>query len=162
MVATDSNLQKLKVYATLTNSLDKYVYLREDEKGRYIEYAFIEGAPHDNRCLSWYVKPHPLYDKNHNGTPIVWANVGEIYELWEFACGRQNKEGTERCCAGHPMEKCSFITAGARAGEKWRDWSYEEPVKCACWDLDEIHNIDNVSIPIDVAVKLFDEILKIK
>ena len=34
--------------------LDKYVILKQDEKGRYIEYAFKEGAPKDNRCLSWY------------------------------------------------------------------------------------------------------------
>lgn len=156
MVATDSNLQKLKVYATLTNSLDKYVYLREDEKGRYIEYAFIEGAPHDNRCLSWYVKPHP-----NKGTPMIWVNINEIYELEEFACGRQNKEGAERCCAGHPKENCFYITTGKREGEKWGDWSYEEPVKCACWNLVEIRNIDNVPIPIDVAVRLFDGIVKL-
>ena len=103
----------------------------------------------------------PKIDKKYNGTPKVWANINEIYELNEFACGRQNKEGAERCCAGHPMETCSYITAGARKGEKWRDWSYEEPVKCACWDLDEIRDIDNVSIPIDVAVRLFDGIVKL-
>lgn len=162
MKASEENLEKLKVYATLTNTLDEYVYLREDEKGRYIEYSFIEGSPHDSRCLSWYVKPHPKYDKKHNGTPKVWANVGEIYRLQEFACGNQNKEGAERCCAGHPKESCDYITAGRKAGEKWRDWSYEEPIKCACWDLDEINDIDYIPIPIDVAVKLFDKILELK
>jgi len=46
------NITLLKAWATATDNLDRFVYLREDENGRYIEYAFIEGAPHDNRCLS--------------------------------------------------------------------------------------------------------------
>lgn len=160
MEASKKNLEKLKVYATLTNTLDKYVYLREDENGRYIEYAFIEGAPHDNRCLSWYDKPHPKYKEKYGSAPKIWKKVGEIYELFEFACGLQNKEGKERCCAGHPKEDCDYITAGAKEGEKWRDWSYDEPVKCACWTLGkiDIDEIKQVPIPIDIAIKLFDKI----
>ena len=34
--------------------IDAIVVLKKDDKGYYIEYAFKEGAPHDNRCLSWY------------------------------------------------------------------------------------------------------------
>ena len=53
------NITLLKAWATATDNLEIFVYLREDENGRYIEYAFIEGAPHDNRCLSWYDKLQP-------------------------------------------------------------------------------------------------------
>ena len=49
MEANKENIEKLRVYATLTDTLDKYVYLKEDKDGTYIEYAFLEGAPHDNR-----------------------------------------------------------------------------------------------------------------
>ena len=51
---TQEELEKIRFAAELNGELDEYVYLREDAEGKYIEYAFIEGAPHDNRCLSWY------------------------------------------------------------------------------------------------------------
>lgn len=59
------------------------------------------------------------------------------------------------CC----VNKERWIAWLEKQGEKWRDWSYEEPIKCACWDLDEINDINYILIPIDVAVKLFDKIL---
>ena len=35
----------LKKLLILDGTIHKYVYLRKDEKGFYIEYAFCEGAP---------------------------------------------------------------------------------------------------------------------
>ena len=54
MKPTKEELNILRLYARLSHQEDKYVWLRQDEKGTYIEYAFKEGVPHDNRCLSWY------------------------------------------------------------------------------------------------------------
>ena len=44
----------IKIDLSKKELLEKYVILKKDKKGYYIEYAFTEGAPHDNRCLSWY------------------------------------------------------------------------------------------------------------
>lgn len=109
--------------------LDQYVILKEDEKGRYIEYAFKEGAPKDNRCLSWYDKPHPKA-RVRNGYKADYPihEVGKIYQLGLFSCGHQNLKGDEHCSAGHPKLKC--VVEGCA-----HDWTYEEPVKCACWYL---------------------------
>ena len=46
---TQDEYMKLRAYAIATGKLDRFVVLKEDENGRYIEYAFQEGAPHDNR-----------------------------------------------------------------------------------------------------------------
>ena len=136
MIPTKEDLEKLELSATLYRELDKYVYLREDENGRYIEYAFIDGAPHDNRCLSWYDKPHPktLMGKPYNYTKEMvekhtarLSKVGELYELNEFSCGNENNEGDEKCCAGCPKKDCSYVG----------HWNYDEPIKCACWCLVE-------------------------
>ena len=109
------DLEKIKVYATLTNTLDEYVYLREDEEGTYIEYAFMDGAPHDNRCLSWYysVQPEAIkrnclafghtekyaqeeieYTKNK-----IKDKIDKLYELSSFTCGHEKypKSSIESC-----------------------------------------------------------------
>jgi hypothetical protein len=54
--------------------------------------------------------------------------VGKIYQLGLFSCGFQNKTGEEHCSAGHPKPKC--LSEGYA-----HDWTYDEPVKCACWYL---------------------------
>lgn len=136
MKPTKKELKRLRLEATLYNKLKKYVYLREDEKGRYIEYAFINETPHDNRCLSWYDKPHPrtLGNKPYNYTKENIEKsikhlhkVGELYELGAYTCGNENKEGDEKCCVGCPKKGCLHA----------HDWSYDEPIKCACWVLKE-------------------------
>lgn len=66
LVYEDINLDLLKIVAEVNDLLDKLVYLRKDEKGYYIEYAFQEGVPHDNRCLSWYTKGYTEYKKNNS------------------------------------------------------------------------------------------------
>lgn len=136
--------------------LDEYVVLKEDENGRYIEYAFKEGAIKDNRCLSWYDKPHPNarvrngYKPDH---PIHETN--KIYQLGLFSCGDQDKEGDEHCSAGHPKKRCLFEGCA-------QNWTYDEPVKCACWYLTstDFQSIDDIPLfgkPIRELVKLIEE-----
>jgi len=168
MFPTTKEFEILKLNATLNNDLDKYVYLREDEHGRYIEYAFKEGAPHDNRCLSWYDAPHPkawdrnIKDENSNTynrqdyIDLWYARlhkVGGLYYLTELACDCQKKHGDDHCSAGHPRSKC--------VREGWAmHWTYEEPVKCACWCLEEIHDIpERVSISVEKALELKDYLI---
>lgn len=132
-------IKLVELYARLTNTLDRFVYLREDEKGRYIEYAFIDGAPHDNRCLSWYDKLQPKALKRNNHDIEKWSKrlkkVGELYKLNRFNCGRDNNEGEERCDAGSPLPRCLKFFAS--------NWTYDEPVKCACWFLEYI-GVDDI------------------
>ena len=136
---------KYKAYATVTNRLDKYVFLKEDENGRYIEYAFIDGAPHDNRCLSWYDKlqPKALERNHHKQSEWKLREVGELYELSEFCCGHQDKEGDEHCSAGHPCKKCVEDFA--------KHWTYDETVKCACWYLHKLGPANLIDIPLGLA-----------
>lgn len=117
--------------------LDEYVILKEDEKGRYIEYAFKEGAPKDNRCLSWYDKPHPKA-RVRNGYKADYPihEIDKVYQLGLFSCGHQNLTGDAHCSAGHPKRSC--LLEGCA-----HNWTYDEPVKCACWHLTST-NIEKV------------------
>jgi hypothetical protein len=56
----------LSAIANVKNELDKYVYLREDEQGLFIEYVLIDGVPDNNRQLSEYTRNR---------------KIGEIYKL---------------------------------------------------------------------------------
>lgn len=136
MIPTKEKLRILKLESILSNNLEKYVYLREDEKGRYIEYAFINKTPDHCRCLSWYDKPHPrtLRNKPYNYTKEDIEKsikrlhkVGELYELSAYTCGREDYDEDEKCCVGNPKKNCLHA----------KDWSYDEPIKCACWVLKE-------------------------
>ena len=146
---------KLKAYATAVGRLDNYVLLKEDEHGRYIEYAFQEGAPHDNRCLSWYDKLQPNALERNDHDIEEWSKrlkkVGEVYELHHMCCGNDEVEGDKHCSAGHPCKTC---VEGGMA----RNWTYDEPVKCACWLLSEIHDIDNMAIPMKYIDKYIEVI----
>lgn len=146
MNPTKEELEKIKVDAILNNLLGKYVYLREDDKGRYIEYAFKDGAPHDNRCLSWHDKPHPKYLEKHPDTVIPLHKVNELYWLNASTCNG-------KCSPGHPKD-CGYYKCAER------DWSYEEPIRCACWALSEPSIPCFTPIPIEVAVKYKDLLLK--
>lgn len=123
----------------INGDLDKYVILKEDEKGRYIEYAFKEGAPKDNRCLSWYDKPHPIA-RVRNGYKANYPvhEINKIYTLGLFSCGCENDEGDEHCSAGHPKKSCLKCQC--------LHWTYDEPVKCACWYLtpSEVKSVDDI------------------
>ena len=154
--------------------IDTIVVLKKDDKGYYIEYAFKEGAPHDNRCLSWYDSfQEDAYLRNgwfktQDGTDLPddetkkrlngirqerEAKIGKVFRLSSFTCGYEEdlegslKERKEKwneyhkdengnplpfipedhiCKVGCPAKGCDWC--------KGR-WTYESPVKCACWFL---------------------------
>lgn len=105
---TQEELKKIKFAAELNGELDEYVYLREDAEGKYIEYAFIEGAPHDNRCLSWYdsyqeeayirnkwVEGLSDEDKKKYLDSIKKnrdSRVGQLFRLSSFTCGYEENQ----------------------------------------------------------------------
>lgn len=123
----------IKKILEIQGNLDKYVILCEDNNGRYIKYAFQDGEPHDNRCLSWYDKIQPNALKRNGHDVEQWAKahkrtIGKIYRLISFDCGNSDKKGDERCSPGCPKKNCSYNT----------HWTYDEPVKCACWFLEDV------------------------
>ena len=152
--------------------IDTIVILKKDDKGYYIEYAFKEGAPHDNRCLSWYDSYQPeAYIRNgwftsNDGVDLPEdetqkrlnqirqareEKIGKVFRLSSFTCGheenpeesnRRNKESWEKyhpneeyipenhvCRPGCPSKNCLLN------GICSKYWTYENPVKCACWYL---------------------------
>ena len=129
---TDKELELIKKVLSIKGELDKYVFLCEDEQGRYIKYAFIEGEPHDNRCLSWYDKLQPKALKRNGHDISEWRlhEIGKIYRLHSFSCAKDLLKGDEHCSPGHPKKQCLKRQA--------KKWTYEEPVKCACWYLEEV------------------------
>ena len=157
--------------------IDTIVVLKKDDKGYYIEYAFKEGAPHDNRCLSWYDSyQEEAYCKNgwfktNNGVDLPEdetkkrldqirrdreAKIGKVFRLTSFTCGyeeaeKSSLEESEKswneyhkdengnpepfipedhiCKVGCPAKGCSWVKS------RVLPWTYESPVKCACWYL---------------------------
>lgn len=191
MNITNEDLQKLKLYAELTNTIEKYVYLREDENGKYIEYAFKKGAPHDNRCLSWYDSyQEEAYIRNgwikdiNNPKDKEYLNiikrerdkrVNEIFELSSFTCGyeenseealEEDKKYWKKCHPGEPFIQEEYVCkVGVPAPICVKDgicskWTYKEPVKCACWHLNEVTIPKYVRTPIEIVMKLESEIKK--
>ena len=163
----------IKIHLKKINALEKYVILKKDDKGYYIEYAFTDGAPHDNRCLSWY----DSYQENayiRNGwfeglneeetqkrLSIIKADrdakVGKLFYLGSFTCGweehpemrMQEAEKSWKeyhidepfipedhiCKVGCPAKRCRKLQCV--------HWTYNEPVKCACWDLTDETTIED-------------------
>ncbi len=161
--------------------IDSYVILKKDDKGYYIEYAFKDGAPHDNRCLSWYDSYQEkayLYNGwcQSNGVDLPEEEtrkildsirkkreerIGKIFRLYSFTCGYEEDEkgrleeaekswiefkeyhsdengvmepfvpGDHICKVGCPAKECDWVK------NKKHPWTYEEPVKCACWKLED-------------------------
>lgn len=121
---------------------DNYVVLKEDGAGRYIEYAFRDGAPENNRCLSWYDSMQPGVLKKNGHDPGTWKikEAGKIYRLGRFTCGEDDNPDPElRCRVGRPSPRC--LAYG-------RVWNPEEPCKCACWCLEEVG--EKITIPVTV------------
>lgn len=201
MIVTPLEFETLRVYATLTKQLDKYVILKKDDEGYYIEYAFIEGAPHDNRCIDWYssyqenayIRNKWLTTRDKDGNEIdlpedekvtrlaaikakIDAKVGQIFRLQSFTCGyeeheesclEERRESLEKyhrdefgnllepfvpedhiCKVGHPAKACGSCS---------KDWTYKEPVKCACWHPAEMSGLPKtVSISMERAMALRD------
>ena len=116
------NLELLKKILKYKGIDNKFVYLRKDEQGYYIEYAFKEGCPHDNRCLSKYVTGKRNAEKA--------LQINQIYELSAYTCSHECEIGDNHCSPGHVKKDCSYV--------QHQDWTYEDPGKCACWDLRKI------------------------
>lgn len=180
---TQEELEKIKFAAELNGELDKYVYLREDAEGKYIEYAFIEGAPHDNRCLSWYdsyqeeayirnkwVEDLSDEDKKKRLDSIKKdrdSRVGRLFRLSSFTCGYEEnqkrelekaEESWEKYHPGEPFIPSDHICRVGTPSKKCQEthckyWTYKEPVKCACWHLIEVSVPTHVTVPIDLAMK---------
>lgn len=93
--------------------IDTIVVLKKDDKGYYIEYAFKDGAPHDNRCLSWYDSYQPeAYrengwfkttndvdlpeDETKKRLDIIRQDrekkIGKVFRLTSFTCGFEEDE----------------------------------------------------------------------
>ena len=177
--------------------IDTIVILKKDDKGYYIEYAFKEGAPHDNRCLSWYDSYQPeAYIRNgwftsNDGVDLPEdetqkrlnqirqareEKIGKVFRLSSFTCGheenpeesnRRNKESWEKyhpneeyipenhvCRPGCPSKNCLLN------GICSKYWTYENPVKCACWYLRDGKTMEDyirdykISIPATELAKL--------
>lgn len=146
---TQEEYMKLRAFAIATGNTENFVVLKEDEHGRYIDYAFKEGSPHDNRCLSWYdsFQPNALTRNEHDHDDwkkTSMHEVGKIYELGMFSCGQENSEGQAHCSPGHPSQKCREVWA--------KYWTYEEPVKCACWFLKTVDSVDKYLMTPDQAL----------
>lgn len=177
--------------------IDTIVVLKKDDKGYYIEYAFKEGAPHDNRCLCWYNSYQPnAYKRNgwfktaddvdlsDEETSARLAQlrserdnkVGMIFELGSFTCGFEEneeealKDAKKAWDEFHPDEefvpKDHICKVGCPAkGCTWHKyrvlpWTYEEPVKCACWyaergkTMEEFINDYKITMPATELAKL--------
>ena len=160
--------------------IDTIVILKKDDKGYYIEYAFKEGAPHDNRCLSWYDSYQPeAYRKNgwfktQDGNDLPdektqkkldmireerEKKIGKVFRLISFSCGYEEDEENQLikskdaweeyhpeapfipedhiCKVGCPAKACQWIINRAVP------WTYENPVKCACWALEDGKTMDD-------------------
>lgn len=151
MIQLDPIVKQVLEKASKASAIDDLVILKRDEQGNYIEYALKEGAPHDNRCLSWYDSfQEEAYIRNgwskgmiENTRKRIEDKIGKIFWLGEFSCGHENEEGELHCSAGHPMASCRGLCC--------KNWTYEQPVKCACWHLrDEVKNIKDIRIGITV------------
>lgn len=152
--------------------IDTIVILKKDDKGYYIEYAFKEGAPHDNRCLSWYdsyqekayirsgwVEGLSEEDARKRLDKIRQDRenkIGKVFRLSSFTCGYEEDEKNQLidsekswnefhkdepfipedhiCKVGCPAKGCDWC--------KGR-WTYESPVKCACWFLKDGKTMDD-------------------
>lgn len=154
--------------------IDTIVVLKKDDKGYYIEYAFKDGAPHDNRCLSWYDSYQPeAYRKNGWFKDLSEEDtkkrldmiqeerekkIGKVFRLAAFSCGfeedeknqlERSKESWEEfhpdepfipedhiCKVGCPAKACQWVR------DRVLPWSQENPVKCACWFLNDGKTMD--------------------
>lgn len=137
-------LELFLAYVKFRQLENQYVFLKEDEQGRYIEYVFKDGTPEHNRCLSWYDKPHPKYFERHPDMSqgrIHQVSDTEIYELSAFCCGAENDpDPNRRCNVGEPAPGCDYVNLS-------KNWSIDEPIKCACWKLNIIKSINfNLSL----------------
>lgn len=147
---TREEYNKIRAWAIATGNQDRFVILKEDEQGRYIEYAFREGAPAENRCLSWYDSFQPKALERNGWDLDEWKKTrlhptDRLYELHMFSCGNQDISGDGHCSPGHPCKHCLDVQA--------KHWTPAEPVKCACWFLETVENIGDYKLTLEQADK---------
>lgn len=177
-----NNIEKIKTYALVTNQLDKFVVLKKNNKGYYIEYAFMEGAPHDNRCLDWYHSFQlEAYERNgwfkvlspeekQRRIEIIKADrdskVGKMFKLSHFTCGWENatEENIKlKWKKNYPEEnfdieyfKCKVGSPSKNCLKDWAEnWTYEQPCKCACWCLKKVDFEEYNKVEVNI-VKLLE------
>lgn len=125
---TNEELKLLEKWATIYNHRNDFVWLREDEFGKYLEYVFNDGVPHNNRCLHQHVIGRSPSEKD--SIPITnLPQINEVYRLDEYCCHRSHLSADDPnyCAAGHPCKSCLTNMA--------YNWTEEYPGYCACWDL---------------------------
>ena len=160
---TKQQIDIIKMGLSITDELDNYVILNEDENGnRYITYAFKDGAPENNDCLSWYdsFQPNQLNRCKHD---LDWwkehrlHEPGHIYRLTMYSCGHDKYpiDDERHCSPGRPKKDC-FLTHTER-------WTYKEPCKCACWGLVTVKSIDDFGFTFSVEqlIKLVDSLFPV-
>lgn len=164
--------------------LEKYVILKKDKEGYYIEYAFTEGTPHDNRCLSWY----DSYQENayiRNGwtknCPTeeskrlrlneikagIDAKVGKLFRLSSFTCGYEEDpedalETSEKSWKEYhpqlpfiPEDHICKVGKPAKSCVS-KEWTYKEPVGCACWSLTDSKDLEDFIKNYKISIKVSD------
>lgn len=149
----EKKMELFRKYLEITGKEDEYGILCKDDEGYYVRYAFRDGCPEDCRCLSWYDKPqYNAYKRNewddeHIKVTVdaMERKVGEIRRLSMFCCDGYEQDDLDcRCRPGHPSPRC------LRLGNCSQNWTYEEPVKCACWYLGEKLDIDKMKVEMSV------------
>lgn len=181
MKPTKEEFDLLKLIASLEHREKNYVWLREDEKGTYIEYAFIEGAPHDNRCLSWYYSLQPNAIRRNNKSfgnteedsekEIEWRKnrikkyINNLFVLQSFTCGyeenleaslKYSEESWNKFHPGEPFIKENHICKVGHPAPKCI-----ENKMCAHWTYKEpakcaCWTLDEVKIPSHVLIPVED------
>lgn len=119
------------------------VLLEEADGSRRVAYAFRDGAPEECDCLSWYAKPHPKawaarweigWKSPEDSVEFGMSRLlpaGRLYRLVAMDCGMSGcPDESRRCRPGHPAPRCMGFQA--------EGWTHEEPVKCACWNLEPL------------------------
>lgn len=107
---TSFDIISMGIDCSENSELNDYVWLRKDEKGYYIEYAYLKGVPEYNRCLAEETK---------------YREINKIYKLCTLTCS-----STSGCKVGIPKKGCDYFLCQ-------QNWSIESPGKCACWYLEK-------------------------
>lgn len=176
-------IKMLKVAIIGSNPFLNDSFSNQGKSGARRIVAFKEGAPHDNRCLSWYDSYQPEayrqngWFKTNDGVDLPEdeinkkldmireereKKIGKVFSLSSFTCGFEEDEKKQIliiesekawnkfhkdengnpepfipedhiCKVGCPAKACEWC--------KGR-WTYENPVKCACWFLGDGKTMD--------------------
>ena len=113
---------------TYNNEVPKEcIGIPRDNEELFLALAALRDDTHENQ---WFISNVDIFTECYNNEWKLYE-VGEIYYLNAFSCGCENKEGDEHCSPGHPNKNCLNCIA--------IKWTYEEPIKCACWSLGKVN-----------------------